>query len=154
MATPLHSDFAKFAGELAESLSFNRSVGQIYGLLYLSPSPLSLDQIAEGLRMSKGNASINLRTLETWGAVRPVWVDGSRRDHYEANRDIKSVAYRRLMEGLTKRVELAERNIDRMIGQANGDAGLKKRLQELRSLVQTGRRAMRVLPKIIGFVGG
>ena len=44
--------FAAFCGELAESLSFNRSVGQIYGLLYLSPDPLSLSDIAETLAMS------------------------------------------------------------------------------------------------------
>jgi HTH-type transcriptional regulator, glycine betaine synthesis regulator len=153
-SSPVSAEFARFAGELAESLSFNRSVGQIYGLLYLSDTPLSLEEIAKRLRMSKGNASINLRALEGWGAVRSVWVEGSRRDHYEANRDIKAIATRRIEEGLTKRIDLAERSMDRLLSQANGDPHLRKRLQSLRSMVQTGRRMTKLLPKLAGFLPG
>ena len=67
----MDAEFARFAGELAESFSFNRSVGQIYGLLYLQESPLSLEDIGQRLSMSKGNASINIRLLESWGPCGP-----------------------------------------------------------------------------------
>lgn len=154
---PLQEDFARLAGELAESLSFNRSIGQIYGLLYLASEPLSLEDIANRLGMSKGNASINLRALASWGAVRPVWVRGSRRDHYEADRNIKALALRRLEEGLSRRLDLAEDKMDRILSRLNQDGAaldpaVKKRLQELRSLVGSGRKALRVLPKILGFL--
>lgn len=151
---PLQEDFARLAGELAESLSFNRSIGQIYGLLYLASEPLSLEDIAKRLGMSKGNASINLRALASWGAVRPVWVRGSRRDHYEADRNIKALALRRLEEGLSRRLDMAEEKMDSLLSRdgALQDPAVKKRLQELRSLVGSGRKALRVLPKILGFL--
>src|SRR5437870_2655557 len=108
-------ELARFAGELAESIGFNKSIGQIYGLLYTGTAPLSLDEISQKLSMSKGNASINLRVLEEWGAVHSVGVSGSRRDHYEANTKIKDLFLRRLQEGLTKRLDMAERRLNQIV---------------------------------------
>jgi DNA-binding transcriptional regulator GbsR (MarR family) len=137
------AEFARFAGELAESFSFNRSVGQIYGLLYLQESPLSLEDIGQRLSMSKGNASINIRLLESWGAVRPVSVVGSRKDFYEANRDIKQVALRRVREGLTKRLDRAEEQLTRLHKNGNGSPPVSlKRIQDLQSLITKARKAM------------
>ncbi|HOW27014.1 MAG TPA: hypothetical protein PK876_00735 [Elusimicrobiota bacterium] len=152
----IENDFARFAGQVAESLSFNKSIGQIYGLLYTSPDPISLDEIATQLMMSKGNASINLRILEEWGAVRPVSVSGSRRDHYEANRNIKEVAMRRVEDGFSKRLEWVERELDRFLEQSKGstDPKIRKQLEELKSLAENARRVMKMLPKIAGFFGG
>jgi DNA-binding transcriptional regulator GbsR (MarR family) len=137
------AEFARFAGELAESFSFNRSVGQIYGLLYLQESPLSLEDIGQRLSMSKGNASINIRLLESWGAVRPVSVVGSRKDFYEANRDIKQVALRRVREGLTKRLDRAEEQLARLHKNGNGSTPASlKRIQDLQSLLTKARKAI------------
>ncbi len=61
--------------------------GQIYALLFLSRHPMSLDQIADSLKLSKGNISVNVRILEEAGLLRKVWVKGDRRDYYEAHRD-------------------------------------------------------------------
>lgn len=47
-------------------------MGQLYGLLYLSPKPLTLDEMAESLSISKGNVSINIRALERWNMVKTV----------------------------------------------------------------------------------
>ncbi|MFZ1914150.1 MAG: MarR family transcriptional regulator, partial [Dehalococcoidales bacterium] len=57
-------------GQLAEFAGFNRSLGQIYGLLYLNPDNLSLSEIAETLGVSKGNVSLNTRLMEQWGLLR------------------------------------------------------------------------------------
>jgi HTH-type transcriptional regulator, glycine betaine synthesis regulator len=146
----VQEDVVAFSGEMAQSLNFNRSVGQIYGLLYVAESPLSLDEIARTLRMSKGNASVNLRALESWGAVRPVGVPGSRKDHYEANRNLKEIAFRRLREGLTKRLDLVEQSLERVSGRLGPkEVELGRRLQEVRRLVQGGRRALAALPKLM-----
>ncbi|MBI2339298.1 MAG: hypothetical protein HYU99_02870 [Deltaproteobacteria bacterium] len=58
--------------------------GQIFALLYLSPEPLSLDDIVADLGVSKGNVSINIRVLEDFKLVKKVWVKGTRRDYYQA----------------------------------------------------------------------
>ena len=54
-------EFCSAAGELAMKLSFARSVGQVFGLLYIHSDPLALDDISVLLKMSKGSVSINLR---------------------------------------------------------------------------------------------
>jgi DNA-binding transcriptional regulator GbsR (MarR family) len=61
--------------------------GRIFAALFLEDHPLSLDEIAEALHLSKSNISINIRNLVEWHLVRRVSVPNSRRDHYEAASD-------------------------------------------------------------------
>ena len=61
--------------------------GRIFAVLFLQDHPLSLDDIAEALQLSKSNISINIRGLVEWHLVRRVSVPNSRRDHYEAASD-------------------------------------------------------------------
>ncbi len=150
-APAVDAEFARLAGELAESFSFNRSLGQIYGLLYLQESPIALEDIGRHLSMSKGNVSINIRLLESWGAVRPVSVVGSRKDFYEANRDIKEVALRRLREGFTKRLDRAEEQLAKLLNGGSGSSTPQaKRLQELQSLLGKGRKALKFISQWFG----
>lgn len=148
-ALSVDAEFARLAGELAESFSFTRSVGQIYGLLYLQEAPMALEDIGQRLSMSKGNVSINIRQLESWGAVRPVSVVGSRKDFYEANRDIKELALRRVREGLTKRFDRADEQLTRLLKNKNGSIppGAAKRVHELQSLLGKSRKALGFVAK-------
>jgi DNA-binding transcriptional regulator GbsR (MarR family) len=61
--------------------------GRIFAVLFLQDAPLSLDDIAKALQLSKSNISINIRGLVEWHLVRRVSVPNSRRDHYEAASD-------------------------------------------------------------------
>jgi DNA-binding transcriptional regulator GbsR (MarR family) len=70
-------------GRLGQLLGVPRSAGQIYGLLFFSSSPLSLDQITCLLGISKASASTGTRMLAGWTAIRTVWVPGDRRDYFE-----------------------------------------------------------------------
>ena len=74
-------------GRISSFWGFSKIMGQLYGLLYLSFKPLTLDEMADSLAVSKGNVSINIRTLERWNMVKPVWVKGDRKDYYEAETD-------------------------------------------------------------------
>lgn len=96
--------FIESIGKLCDSFGFNKFIAQLYALLYLSDKPLSLDEIAEKLGVSKGNVSINIRELEKWGAVKNIWVKGSRKDYYEANLDIKGVVINKLRSGMQRRM--------------------------------------------------
>jgi len=122
--SPVEKRFLALATELAESLSLSGTLAQIYALLYIKPAPLSLDDIAGSLGMSKGNASVNLRILDSWGAVRKTFELGSRRDHYEAVRDLGAIAVRRIQEGFSRRLGLAQERIGALMAQFDaGDAG-------------------------------
>ena len=69
-------------------LGLPRSTGQIFGLLYLSTEPLSLNKMSAMLGISKGSASTGTRQLAAWGAIRKVWVPGERRAYYEVVEDL------------------------------------------------------------------
>lgn len=76
-------------GRFCQQLGLPRTTGQIYGLLYLSLRPLSLDDIVALLGISKASASTGTRQLLAWGAIRQTWMPGERRDHFEAVEDLR-----------------------------------------------------------------
>ncbi|MFC1623850.1 GbsR/MarR family transcriptional regulator [Candidatus Omnitrophota bacterium] len=98
--------FLSKVNQICNKFGLNNIMAQIYAVLYLSNRALSLNDMVERLKISKGSASINIRALERYGAVRKVWVMGSRKDYYEAETDIakvimdrvSSMAQRRLSE--------------------------------------------------------
>lgn len=74
-------------GRLSDFWGFGKVIGMIYGWLYLSPKPLSLDDLVNELGVSKGSVSMNIRELERLGMVRPCIRPGERKDYYEAEID-------------------------------------------------------------------
>jgi DNA-binding transcriptional regulator GbsR (MarR family) len=61
--------------------------GRIFGLLYMQPGPMTLDEITDELQQSKSNVSVQIRGLVDWQLVRQLRMAGSRKDHYEAATD-------------------------------------------------------------------
>ncbi|MDB6078791.1 MAG: hypothetical protein JWO82_2538, partial [Akkermansiaceae bacterium] len=70
-------------------LGLPRSLGELYGLLFISPEPLALDDLVSRLGISKGSASQGLRALKDLGAVKEIDVEGARRTYFEADIDLK-----------------------------------------------------------------
>jgi len=71
---------------------FSKGMGAIFGVLYLSPTPLSLDELVEQVGITKGAVSTNVRQLERLGLVHKKVVIGERKDYYEAETDFWKVA--------------------------------------------------------------
>jgi DNA-binding transcriptional regulator GbsR (MarR family) len=109
-------------GRLAQMLGLPRSTGQIYGLLYLSLQPLSLDDMVEQLGICKASASMGTRQLLAWGAIKQVWVPGNRREFFEVVADLG-----RLVHGVYE--NLAKPRL----------ASSKRRLEELDQLLEQDR---------------
>lgn len=107
--------FIESAGKISANMLglVNKIGGQIYALLFLSREPLSLDDIADILQVSKGNISVNIRLLEDEKLVKKIWVKGSRRDYYEANRDYPRKFLKgffdRIREGIDESIRLINR---------------------------------------------
>lgn len=99
----MKSDAMEALGRITEFWGFSRIMGRLYGMLYLSPDPMTLDEMAEGLGVSKGNISINIRALLRWNMVRQVWVKGDRRDFYGAETD-----FWKIIKGVLKEREKKE----------------------------------------------
>ena len=80
--------FVRFWGEMASNWGINRTMAQIHALLYCSEEPLDTDAIMEQLQISRGNANMNLRSLIGWDLVHEVHRAGSRKNFYEAEKDV------------------------------------------------------------------
>jgi len=91
-----------------------KSVGEIYGLMFVSPAPLAMDEIMTRLGISLGAASQGLRLLRSFGAVKVAYVPGDRRDHYVADLDLSNFATVFLKEELRPRMNRALERIKRM----------------------------------------
>lgn len=102
------------SGRLCQLLGLPRSTGQIFGLLYLSPTPLSLDDMSRLLAISKGSASLGTRQLASWGAVRQVWVPGDRRDYFEAVADFGRLLRVSLSDFLKPRLVSSQARLESM----------------------------------------
>jgi len=74
------------------ALSLPRSIGEIYGLLFSTPEPLSLDDVQSRLRLSRGSASEGLRWLRSLGAVNQVYLPGIRKEHFTAETSLRKLA--------------------------------------------------------------
>jgi DNA-binding transcriptional regulator GbsR (MarR family) len=85
---PLIQAFVLHFGEMGSRWGINRTVGQIYALLFVSPEPLNADQIVEALGISRSNVSMGLRELQAWNLVLLRHVPGDRRDHFTTPDDV------------------------------------------------------------------
>lgn len=78
--------------QLSTQWGINRTMGQIHALLMISPTPLTTDQIMDQLDISRGNVSMNLRSLIEWGVVYKVVVPGDRKEYYSSEKDAWKMA--------------------------------------------------------------
>lgn len=63
------------------------SVGRLYGLLYFSDHPMTLDEMKDDLSMSKTSMSTSVRQLQELNMVEKVWKKGERKDLYTSHDD-------------------------------------------------------------------
>lgn len=75
-------------GEMGSLWGINRTMAQVHALLFLSPEPLSANDIMDELQISRGNASMALRELIAWGIVTRVHLKGERREFYTTEKDV------------------------------------------------------------------
>lgn len=85
---PLNRQFVAHFGEMGSRWGINRTVGQIYALIFISERPLNADEIAERLEFSRSNVSMGLKELQAWRLVRLRHQAGDRREYFEAPQDV------------------------------------------------------------------
>jgi len=100
--SPLIQSFVLHFGEMGGRWGINRTVGQIYALLFLSEQPLNADHITETLGISRSNVSMGIKELEAWRLVRKRHIPGDRREYWQAPDDLWQIV-RTLAEERRKR---------------------------------------------------
>lgn len=139
---------------ICKKFGLNNIMAQLYATLYFNGKPMSLNDMVEQLEISKASASVNMRALERYGAVRRVWVKGSRKDFYEAEADIAKVIMNRATSMGQKR--LSEFNnlitasynaLDRIKDQEKKESVVlfRVRLEKLKSLYEKAQAVFDLL---------
>lgn len=86
--TPIVQDFVQHFGEMGSRWGINRTVGQVYALLFVSQAPLNAEHIVEELSISRSNVSMALKELRNWRLLETVYVAGERSEHFTAPEDV------------------------------------------------------------------
>lgn len=134
-----------------------KSIGEIYGLLFCSSEALCFDDLEQKLQISRGSVSQGLKVLRQIGAIKLVYKQGSRKDHYQPELSMK-----RLIRGFMK--EQFSPHLDSGLDRLSAIEGLvsdipdqatrshaEKRLDTLRTW---HKRTQKLLPVIMAVLGG
>ena len=144
-------------GRLIEFWGFKRNMGRLWTVLYLSERPLSAPELQSRLRLSSGAVSMTLNDLVRWGVVKKVWLQGERRDYYEAEGNFWKMISRVFNE--RERVEIldaidAMRDAIQHVNDRALDASerpraefQRERIRELLDLAQIGKQLLDALVK-------
>lgn len=95
-------------------LNLPRSVGELYGLLFISPEPLCINDCMEKLKISKGSTSQGLKILRSFGAVNTVYVPGDRRDFFEAESGLRKIVTGFVNEQVRPHLEKGKEHLSRL----------------------------------------
>ena len=99
---PLMQTFVLHFGEMGSRWGINRTVGQIYALLYLSDEPLNADHIVQQLGFSRSNVAMGIKELDAMNLIMLHHIPNDRKDYYQTHEEIWDIV-RNLVEARRKR---------------------------------------------------
>ena len=138
--------FIQGMSRISQFWGFPRAMGAIFGAIYLSQEPLSLDELVAQAAVSKGAVSTNVRHLERLGMVHKHIQVGSRKDFYVAETDFWQIIKTILQEREKGEFDLALRTVGEslvMVSQVEADidteqaAFYAERMQAMEEFFQT-----------------
>lgn len=128
----------KFIQVIAKNMSLygiTASVGRLYGVLYFSDDPMTLDDMRDALEMSKTSMSTGVRALSEMKMVEPAYKKGVRKDLYKSEEDwyksFTSLFGNRWRHHTETNIEEADEAIDELekLAQETEDGSLKEKIQ-------------------------
>ena len=135
--TPLQQEFVLHFGEMGSRWGINRTVGQIYALLFISGDPLNADQITSALGISRSNTSMGLKELQAWSLVRVRHIPGDRKDHFTTPDDLWEIVRILVAERKKREIDPTLTKLRELeMSPPMGDDYAEARISELRELIE------------------
>jgi DNA-binding transcriptional regulator GbsR (MarR family) len=132
--------FIQGLSRISNFWGFPKAMGAVYGAIYLSPDPITLDQLVEQAGVSKGAVSTNVRQLERLNMVHRHLIVGDRKDYYTAETDfwkmIKSILQQREQNEFDKALGTVSESLE-MTAQAEEDPELSAFYNERMGAMQS-----------------
>ena len=134
----IQKEFIWHFGEMGSRWGINRTVGQIYALLFLSHKPLCADEMCDALGFSRSNVSMGLKELQSWNLVRRREIDGDRREYFEAPEDLWKIVRTLIAERKKREIDPTLTKLRELSLEADDTAThANRRIAELRDLIET-----------------
>jgi DNA-binding transcriptional regulator GbsR (MarR family) len=103
--------FVEGLSHISHFWGFPKGVGALFAVLYLSPAPLSLDELVQQSGLTKGAVSTNVRALARMGLVHRSTKLGDRKDYYEVETDFYKAIRSILSERQNREFDRAVRSV-------------------------------------------
>ncbi len=131
--------FISVWGEMAGSWGISRTMAEIHAVLYITGQPLSMDDLMERLEISRGNASMSVRSLLDWGIISRTHKRGDRKEYFQAEQDVWAMFRAIVRERMKREAEplLAELH---EIRDLTGSRAKPSSASEKRELAEMNRR--------------
>jgi DNA-binding transcriptional regulator GbsR (MarR family) len=131
--------FISVWGEMAGSWGISRTMAEIHAVLYITGEPLSMDDLMERLEISRGNASMSVRSLLDWGIISRSHKRGDRKEYFQAEQDVWAMFRAIVRERMKREAEplLAELH---EIRDLTGSRASPSSAAEKRELAEMNRR--------------
>jgi DNA-binding transcriptional regulator GbsR (MarR family) len=115
------NEFILHWGEMGSRWGVNRTVAQVHALLYLSPDPLTAEDIAEALSVARSNVSTSLRELQNWELVQATHRMGDRRDFFSTSHDVWQLFLTVLRQRVEREIEPTIAALGRLAAEARAE---------------------------------
>ena len=135
-ADALVRQFVEHWGMMARAWGINPTMGELFALLYITGTDWTAEELRHRLRVSRGNVSMNLRELMSWGVVRKLHRQGERRELYRAEADVWTLFRRIVKERKRRELEPTLNVLDQLFRLSEADPAVP----DLRSRVESLKR--------------
>ena len=150
----LEKEVVEIFVRIAGVLSLPRSVGELYGILFVSPEPMCIDDLMGKLKISKGSTSQGLKILRSFGAVTSVYVAGDRRDFFTAEAELRKIVSGFVNEKIRPYLESGKDRMARIEGLLTEETPDKKEFiaERIERLQGWQKRTGALLPFALNFI--
>lgn len=137
-------------GSLGTLWGINKAMAQIQALLFISTKPLSMEDIMEELKISRGNTSMNLRQLIDWGIVTKELIAGERKEYFSTEKDVQELARHIAKERSRREIQPVIKVLKEVSSIKNdGTAKTKELIKQTKALHELASTADAMLHKVV-----
>jgi DNA-binding transcriptional regulator GbsR (MarR family) len=137
--------------KLCSILGLPKSVGLIYGAVFVSARPIEAGDICKKLKISRGSVSQGLKFLRELGAIRVEGENGNRAEHFVVEDHLRKAVETFVTKKIGPAFEELGQEVVRLEGDPNSNlrTELKEKLETIRRWHSHGQL---LLPLVTGFL--
>lgn len=141
--------FIQSWGALGSNWGVSRTMAQIHALLLIAPNALSAEDIMEDLKISRGNANMNIRALMDWGLVYKELKTGERKEFFVAEKDMWDVVKKIIAQRKKKELEPMLKVLEELSAVEGNDPDAANFVQVIRDIKLFSNKANATLDKLV-----